>query len=249
MLIKRLSLAAFVLVAVGMVGKFSATPVFAKDLGYAGYCVVSDTVKNAWTVRAKTLNEVKNFNNLYYEHWGRDAECEELQFQVDHRTSHDRLETWLEDTTDTRTHRWTLGTAGVDNLVTTIDGTNTVSITGAKFYFIQYGYTRRVYDFPTALSWGLNKDHRSSVDPNITSYLFERWPEGVPLEYDDGPFYIGIRDYRNGMDADNVPASITGALRAYLLEDLGPDLRGAMLWSGNFTTDRSMNLFDWSYLD
>lgn len=253
---KRLSLAAFVLVAVGIIGTVSATPVFAKDLGYAGLARVSDSEKNSQTVKARTLDEVRNINRLYFNEWGRDARVDELQFHVDHVASHAVLTAWLEDnpqapcTLYNAACRYNVGTEQIDRLAG-----HTVSTDAHEFFFIKDGKRWVIPDFPTMNAWGLLFNDRWSTIGPATAYLKSHYPLGGTLNYADGVYHDEIQTYWSGRDGNAVPETLPEAMQDLFVQTMDSNvIYGDWHWLGVQTSSSWVgysynNLLDWSYLD
>lgn len=227
-------------------------PLATEAADYAGFCTVQNTTcADPYScVKANTLDEARNINNLYYEYWGRDAGCDEVQFHVDHVTSHDRLANWLGSTTDTREYGF-IGTAGIDHLEgQTVSFGFNVRGNGAPrhVYFVNNGYRYRIYDVATAASWGLDPfTHRYNIHhQRLMNYFYDRYPDGGPLNYMAGNYADEVSHYIWDEDHpidDDLPQLMQDYLEAatMLYEGLGA-------FSGPGPAHAAKVLFDWRYI-
>jgi len=171
-------------------------PDYPYELGYkAGDCIMVDNPDEADSEHVYTLNpdHTIEINTEYLQRWGRNARCDELQFHVNYNTPLDRLQSWLNEVEIGR----------YQNMTASAYEGNTVSTSRHEWYFIKDGIAHRIYDWPTAMSWGLLLEDRKSIPAVHTGSFYQYVTIGEPLNYADGSFFEeidaiwkdGVRDY------------------------------------------------------
>ncbi|MFA6271922.1 MAG: MopE-related protein [Patescibacteria group bacterium] len=162
---------------------------YQKDDGkplYAGVCQLVETRAEAGPNKVYTLNpdHTIRLNNLYKDYFSRNARCDELQFHVDHNTSAYRLEAWLAETM--------LGWFR-DIGKTHFEG-QTLSTSRHEWYFVKNGTLHRIYDWPTALAWGLLPGDRLSIPWQLTNRFYNIVKIGEPLNFSTGQYATQIHN-------------------------------------------------------
>lgn len=223
-------------------------------------------------VVAKTVDEVRNFNDLYFKYWHRDAMPSELQYHVDRVTPHDRLAAWLQAHPegicfDNRTCGPDEGSMVGTNAIDRLEG-QTVSTPLREFFLIKNGKRYKISDYPTTLSHGLLIDDRWAL-PNygfITEYFEQKYPYGGMLNYTDGQYYNEIQTYWQS-NGENMPSSLPENMQAVMNMEVGSNktlgslILSGVIWNGvpmqatgipagmQDTVSGFVNLLDWSYLE
>jgi chitodextrinase len=169
---------------------------YQKDNGdplYAGQCRLVSNRAEAGPTKVYTLNpdHTIKLNNLYKDYYNRNARCDELQFHVDHNTSIYRLELWLSETM----LGWfrTIGKTHFEG--------QTISTSRHEWYFVQGGVLHRIYDWPTALAWGLLPADRLSIPYQLTDRFYNIVTIGNPLDFSKGQYATPIHNlWKRGME-------------------------------------------------
>lgn len=188
-------------------------------------------------------------NSVYQFWWNRTARADEIQFHQIHGTSIQRLEDWV------RSIRENLNVDGRYQ-ISDLEG-HTVSKprhAGGEFYLIQNGERHRVYDYPTAIAYGLNWGDRIGLpvwsDEHL-NYVLNAFPEGEPLQFGEGPYADYVHEmWHDGRtevteESDYINELITSA-HCYLTDKEKDTCTG---WHSPGTHGQLMSLFDWTFLN
>ena len=128
-------------------------------------------------------------NNSYRELWNRNARCDELQFHASHGTSNQRLRAWLVD----------VAKGWFRNIGTSHLKGQTVSTSRHEIFFIDQNGAHRIYDWPTAMSWGLLIADRVSISDALKEPFYTTASFGTPLNFHDGRYRDAFHDvWRDG---------------------------------------------------
>ncbi len=187
---------------------------------------------------AGTINSIYNF------WWGRDARADEISFQQSHNTSIWRLENWV------RSVRTNLNLGGKYQ-TSELEG-QTVSVPraqGGGMYLIQNGQRHRVYDYPTAVAFGLNYTDRVSLPNDVPhlNYILNAFPEGEALQFGEGQFADYVHQMWNNNRTEVTEESpffnefLTDSVCLLTSSDC-PE------WESPGISSQLHSLFDWSFL-
>jgi hypothetical protein len=208
-----------------------------------GNCTLVDTLAEADDTHVYTLNpdNTTQLNRAYYEHWDRNARCDELQFHVDHNTPISRLTTWLDETT----YGW------FANIGTSHYKDQTVSTSRHEWFFINESGAHRIPDWLTALSWGLLIDDRMSIYQTDAFYKYVTI--GAPLQFAEGQFADKINAVWKDevRDYGNLPARLGEEIKDWTLPERNSYMNA--FESCEFDLGRRGfnphdNLLDWSWM-
>lgn len=156
-------------------------------------------------VKARTYHEIENFNNIYFEEYGRGAGCNELNFHVQRRTPHERLRKWLREQDE---GKWWA------NLKKNYMGKVIYDFSTPLFLVTQNGL-RQILDFQTALAWGLIIDDSKLVkdltdaskgyEERYTHNGVRTYGSRAPLLYAEGSYFRDIESFLagDGIDTGN----------------------------------------------
>ncbi|MFC1687268.1 hypothetical protein ACFL0L_01720 [Patescibacteria group bacterium] len=183
----------------------------------AGDCKLVKTESEASEIYVYTLNPDYTIllNQSYFDHWQRNARCDELQFHVDHNTTRTRLRVWLRDIA----YGWysDIGASHLKN--------QTVSTGDYEWFFIQNGTIRRIPDILTAWSWGLLINDRITIPREHTDDFYNLTTLGAPLNFNDGQYVDDINDIWNDGNrdysslpsrlADDIQSQVSGTKRVF----------------------------------
>lgn len=143
----------------------------------------------------RVYGAIENFNNIYFEEYGRGAKCDELKFHLQRNTPHDRLRVWLNEQKEAK---WW------DDLLEQYDGQMIYNNNPKAVYLVIDGGMRRVPSFQVALAHGLIID-----DATLMKDLHDRLHEGQvryadynSLAYTDGAYTEEIEQVLQGEEAD-----------------------------------------------
>jgi len=183
-------------------------PSYPYDYGYkAGNCIMVDQESEADSTHVFTLNpdNTVTINQEYYIRWGRNARCDEIQFHVDHNTPISTLSAWLNEVEVSR----------YQNMAASAYEGNTVSTSRHHWYFIQNGIAHRIYDWPTAMAWGVLLEDRRSIPAVHTGSFYQYVTVGEPLNFTEGLYYEKINAIWKEGDRDysSLPTRLAWAVR------------------------------------
>lgn len=178
-------------------------------------------VDGCWPgVKADTYDAIQNFNTLYLQAYGRLPKCAELTFHLQHKTAHDRLQSWLAQQSEATW--WKQLQHDHNNQV--VYGAN------RQMYFVANGKLYALTDFMTAIAWGLNLDQAQYVsslnDASHSGVLY--YAQALSLW--NGPYYQQMLQLSNGGTATFTDASFQQYVNANvaLLRKGGEDSTAAV---------------------
>ena len=132
------------------------------------------------SIWAETFDEVSNINRIYTEVIGRNCQCHELEFHVEHRTPHDRLRNWLRETFGIRETSVNLGT---------LEGKTIRDRSDGRLYLIKDGSRHWAPDVLTMASHGLIYEDGIMFEYNEVSSI----TLGYQLKYWEGKYFKTIK--------------------------------------------------------
>ncbi len=135
-------------------------------------------------VIADTYEEVINYDNLYLEYFGRQARCDELEFHLQHNTSHEDLITWMMEQED---YTWW------SNLITTYEGEAIYGSVSKDVYYVKDGLLYSVPDLMTAYAWKIHPDEiikNEDIDDDNYSTV---WANANELKFWGGSIYKKVK--------------------------------------------------------
>ncbi len=150
----------------------------------------------------------KTIRGMYKYWWNRNPRGDELIFHLQNRTSMTQLDNWLRS----QTNNLRVNKGSYYQKISSFDGqlistpANVLPDVDASLYFVQDGKRYRVYDYPTAVAWGLNLRQRiplpgflywmgdSNIYPTHLRYILSTIPEGAPLQFANGHYAKYVRE-------------------------------------------------------
>lgn len=200
-------------------------------------CTLVNTAAEEDSTHVYTLNPDHTvlLNGSYFDHWQRNARCDELQFHVNHNTTRTRLRVWLRD----------IAYAWYNNIGNTHFNNQTVSTGDYEWFFVQNGTLRRIPDILTAWSWGLLINDRITIPREHTDDFYNLVTMEAPLNFSDGQYVDDI----NGVWKDGIRDY--SSLPSKLAEDIQSQISGKMIFETctySSGTSPYRALLDWGWM-
>ncbi|MFH1508653.1 MAG: hypothetical protein ABIE68_00595 [bacterium] len=197
---------------------------------------------------AETLDTINSVYNFW---WGRNARSDEISFHQTHGTSIQRLEDWVREVRDNLNVTGKYQTSELEGYTVSVPSNQ-----GGGMYLIQNGQRHRVYDYPTAIAFGLQFEDRISLptDTPHLNYILSAYPEGAPLNFGNGQYKEYVEDYwYNGRtevteESDFVNTEIFSDNSVCLLTS-EPLTGHCTSWDSPGIRSQLNSLFDWSFYD
>jgi len=185
-------------------------------------------------------------DNSYMQIWHRHARCDEVRFHLDHGTSREKLEAWLQQVKVQK-----LGEAYGNN---TFIAPSTGNLNNdATWWLDTSGVAHRVYDWPSMMSWGLLLEDTYSMPAEELGFWNRVVPKGSIMDYTTGPYYEQVQNYWD--DSTYVPI-VPQAIKDDLYANghthwgfLKYDLEGINKCNTWFPSRTIYKYLDWSYAD
>lgn len=185
-------------------------------------------------------------NNSYHELWNRNARCDELQFHASHSTSNERLRVWLID----------VAKGWFRNIGSSHFKGQTVSTSRHEIFFIDGNGAHRIYDWPTAMSWGLLIGDRVSISSVLTEPFYDSVKFAAPLSFTDGLYRDAFHDvWRDGeRDLTAFPGRMADEIEMLMGDEDNVQLTTREVFKDcdyvySSPGDPYGALFDWGWMD
>ncbi|MFA6392248.1 MAG: hypothetical protein WCW66_05915 [Patescibacteria group bacterium] len=208
-----------------------------------GHCILVDTISEADDTHVYTLNpdNTTAINFEYYEHWNRNARCDELQFHVDHNTPIIRLREWLRG----------VAIGWYQNIGTSHFKNQTVSTPSHEWFFIDEAGAHRIPDWLTALSWGLLMYDRISIGLPVSGDFHKYVKFSTPLNFGDGNYADKVSSIwlENDTDYSTLPNRLVEEINRKDADSSYPVLgNGVCTYPGTYPGDPYRALLDWGWM-